>query len=149
MVKLRIVLPECSWHSFKAETVWATMLEDNLYRLENTPFFADNVSYHDIVFAWYDEERDALIVKSVQQRSGNSTFRIILADGIPYETFCTAIEKAQQPGCTYEGYKNYQFALNIPPAVDVKDVIAVLKDGEKAGTWYFEPSHVFDAGEQL
>ncbi|HWB27201.1 MAG TPA: DUF4265 domain-containing protein [Chitinophagaceae bacterium] len=149
MVQVKIMLPENDWYSFKAETIWATPLGDNLYRVENPPFFADNISYLDVVFAWHDTERNWLIFKSVRQRSGNSTFRIILGDDSTYETFCAGIAPALEMGCTYENIKNHQFALNVPAGVDIKSVTGILNKGQTAGVWYFEPSHIFNDKEVL
>ncbi len=137
------MLPESDWHSFAAETIWATPLGNNLYRIENALFFADSISYHDTVFAIADEENITPLVKGVTERSGNSTYRIILAEATGYEKFCEHIAEATALGCTCEGLREHQFSLNVPPAIPVVKVHAVLQKGEEEGVWFFEASHIY------
>ena len=40
--------------SAQVETLWATSLGNDQYRLENSPFYAYSVSWKDVVFAPFD-----------------------------------------------------------------------------------------------
>lgn len=137
------MLPESDWHSFSAETIWATPLGDSLYRIENTPFFVDDISYQDIVFAKEEGEGTIPIVRGVTKRSGNSTYRILLEGNIGYEQFCEYIAPATALGCTYDGLKGHQYSVNIPATLTVAHVHAVLEKGEEDGIWSFEASHIY------
>ena len=143
MVKIRITLPESDWHKFAAETAWATPLGDDLYRIENSLFFADGISYHDIVFARKEDGIEIPLVKGVTKRSGNSTYRILLSDMAGYEKFCAYIAPLTAIGCTYQGLKGHQFSLNVPSSVPVLQVHPVLQKGDEEGIWFFESSHIY------
>ena len=66
MTKLRILLEE-NPEGVQAEWVWATILKNGNYRIENCPL-ADGINYRDIVKADYVE--DILTFRSVVIRSG-------------------------------------------------------------------------------
>ena len=58
------------------ETLWAVHLQENLYRLDNSPFFAYRVSWEDIVETEADED-GVLCFSRVAVKSGNRTVRVI------------------------------------------------------------------------
>jgi len=149
LVKIKIVLPGSDWYTFKTETIWAEMLGDNLYKLKNSPFFADSISYDDVVFAVETENNDGLLFKSVRQRSTNSTYRIMLAGDTTRDEFNEMVQPLVNIGCTYSGYKDYQFALNVPATVEIEYADEILKKGEQDGYWFYEASHRYDGREQL
>lgn len=37
--KLEVELPEFDWHSDGSETLWATLIEDDTYQIDNVPVF--------------------------------------------------------------------------------------------------------------
>ncbi|SRR5712692_10453103 len=49
MRKIRVALPEDAWHKVEAEWLWAERVEDSIYALRNTPFYALGLSYDDRV----------------------------------------------------------------------------------------------------
>lgn len=146
-VKIKIMLPGSDWYTYRAETVWATPLGDNLYRIENPPFFADNISYHDIVFAVDYEGK--LLFKSVRQRSGHSTYRVMPAKDVSFAALIEYIEVLKQLGCTYAILQDHQLALDVPIAGAVAKADELLDKGEKDGILVYESSHRYDEGEEL
>jgi hypothetical protein len=64
--------------SANVETLWAFDLGENRYRLDNSPFYAYSVSVGDVVFAPVDPTDGRPTFKSVLEKSGNRTVRIIL-----------------------------------------------------------------------
>lgn len=58
------------------ETLWAVALSNNLFRLDNSPFYAYSVSWQDIVEATEDVEDFYEFVRVVE-KSGNRTVRIV------------------------------------------------------------------------
>jgi len=59
------------------ETLWAVPLGEDRYELANSPFYAYDVSWEDIVFAPFNEEEAIPTFSSVVRRSGNRTVRVI------------------------------------------------------------------------
>ena len=47
--KIRIDLPDDAWHGVGAEWVWGQRVEDDVYTLKNSPFYATGLSYGDVV----------------------------------------------------------------------------------------------------
>ena len=145
-VKIKIMLPGSDWYTFKAETVWATPLGENLYRIDNTPFFADNISYHDVVFAIGHE--GYLLFKSVRQRSGHSTYRVMPAKEVSVEAVTTYLETLKELGCTCGVFKSHHLSLNVPAGLAAQADI-LLNVGEEEGILIYEASHRYNEQEEL
>ena len=59
------------------ETLWATPLGNDLYKLDNSPFYAYGVSWEDTVFAPIDPQDGLPAFHSIVKKSGNRTVRVI------------------------------------------------------------------------
>ena len=109
------------------ETLWATKLSDNTYKLDNSPFYAYNVSWEDIIEAASEGVDSFPVFKRVIKKSGNKTVRIIfdspLAERNPLDK---RMEKLTKLGCTFEGANPKYIALNIPPNVELNKVKKIL-----------------------
>ena len=73
-MKVHVSLPN-HW-MIGGESMWAEPLGNNIYRLENVPFFSYSLNFKDEVEAKPDED-GILEIEKVVKRSGNSTLRII------------------------------------------------------------------------
>jgi hypothetical protein len=117
-----------------SESVWAKPLGEELYRLENIPFYAGEATLGDVVKArteegelWFDE---------MVEESDNSLIWVIVMDGDP-EELITAITDL---GCDVERCNSEYFAINIPPTVKLSKVTRFLAKNEKLGLLgYSEP----------
>lgn len=109
--------------SVNVETPWATKVGDDLYRLENSPFYAYSVSWLDIVRAPYsDEEQRPTFVETVE-KSGHRTVRIVfdppVEDGNESDRRLSEIVAL---GCSYEGANTSYICIDIPPHTDFDKV---------------------------
>jgi hypothetical protein len=77
--KIRILLPEDAWHKVEAEWLWGELIEDSIYALRNTPFYALGLSYDDRVKV--DDVDGNLTMLGVVSRGGHSTYRIFAKKG--------------------------------------------------------------------
>ena len=105
MVKITFNLDEAEWHGRPSETLWASRLEQgNSYRLENTPFFVNGVSFQDCVGAKHNLSQNRLEFSGVvTERSGHSTFMILFdSDDSEIRDLWSRLELL---GCTYESTK--------------------------------------------
>lgn len=138
MDKLTIELEPQAWHGYSHETVWATRLEDGLYKVENSPFFARGVSYEDTVLA-VPQKGLNMFVRTVAS-SGGSTYRIIPNKGSADAQFQRFWKLLETEGCTYEqGYFGYtMYAVDVPRDTDLQKVYALLNDGLSQKVWEFE-----------
>jgi hypothetical protein len=137
MVKVRLKGP----HAGDSETLWASPIADNLYRLENSPFFAYGVSWQDIIEAEPNRDRLLEYVRCVK-KSGNRTLRVI------FELFGSNDEPARavlghlsELGCSYEGMQPRLISVNLPPRVSMKVVTDFLNEQPALRWEYADPTY--------
>ena len=121
------------------ESLWAEPAGDCLFRLRNVPFFARGFSELDVVRVEQSDGR--LVVKSVDERGGHSTYRIFLPEKTTDEKFSGDYAPLAGLGCTYERSNRRLVAIDVPPQTDVYAVYAILESGEANGLWEFEEGH--------
>jgi hypothetical protein len=104
--------------SAEVETLWATHLGDDNYKLDNSPFYAYGVSWEDVVFAPFDPDEGRATFHRVVSKSGNRTVRVV------FETPIEAGNESDQLlqgllalGCDYEGANRKYISVNVPPGV--------------------------------
>jgi|SRR6185312_13144220 len=109
--------------SYVVETLWASHLGDDDYKLNNSPFFAYGVSWEDVVHAPFDPEEGRPIFQRVVSKSGNRTIRIVLDPPVEvgYESD-RVLQGLVAIGCSYEGASRSYVSINIPPEVELKKV---------------------------
>lgn len=130
------------------ENLHSKRSSDGLYVLDNSPFYAYDVSFCDEVRAKPINGR--LVFQTVAKRGGHSTYRVRLPTGKSHEDFLSKFSELERLGCTYEGTGNNErrlYAIDLPPSSNVADVYQILEDGEKAGNWEFEEAHFFKGYE--
>lgn len=136
--KIVIALPKDA--PTQEETLWAERLGEQLYRLDNTPWYAKGCALDDIIKC---EERPGqlpVFVKVVRP-SGNRTVRVFVPDTV--ERSATKAELfafLEQADCFFEEYGSAKglIAVTIPAAVDSESVLARLNDLEDAKRAYWE-----------
>lgn len=113
------------------ETLWATPLGDDKYKLDNSPFYAYGVSWEDTVFAPFDAQEGMATFQSIVARSGNRTIRVIVdppvSDGNASDLMLQSLVTL---GCSFEGANRSYISVNIPPAVELKQVHSYLIEVE-------------------
>ncbi|MGF1632175.1 MAG: DUF4265 domain-containing protein [Kiloniellaceae bacterium] len=117
----------------EVETLWATPLGDDLYRLENSPCFAYGVSLLDTVRA-RSAANGLPVFEAVVKKSGNRTVRVILDP--PAEAGNSSagmLDELVALGASYEGASRKYMAVNIGPEVDLERVCRFLT--EEAVQW--------------
>jgi len=109
--------------SAHVETLWATALGDDEYKLDNSPFFAYSVSWEDIVYAPVDPAESQPTFVHVVKKSGNRTIRVTfdppVQDGNESDQVLQGLVAL---GCTYEGANRGYMSINIPPEVQLQAV---------------------------
>jgi hypothetical protein len=63
--------------SAQVETLWATALGNDEYKLDNSPFYAYSISWKDTVCAPVDESEGLPTFIRVVKKSGHRTIRVI------------------------------------------------------------------------
>ena len=102
------------------ETLWATEVGEDLYRIDNTPFFAYSVSWLDVVYAPFDEDEKQATYKEVIKKSGHRTIRIIFDGPVTEEDDNYGkLQEIIELGCSYEGAYGTLVSIDIPPNIDL------------------------------
>jgi hypothetical protein len=122
MVKVGLHAPDDEF-----ETMWATPVGPDRYRLENSPFYAYGFSWLDIVEARPEDQSGLPVVVRRVEKSGHRTLRLILLPGTkeaPEQQ--SVLEELNRFGCTYEGYNPRYFSIDIPPGIAIEPVVDYL-----------------------
>jgi len=110
------------------ETLWADQVGADLYRLDNSPFWAYGVSWQDVVEAHPDPD-GVLRMTRVVEKSGHRTIRVILKAGVDVSPDSRAImEGVRTLGAGYEGMNATYLAIDIPPGVDLMTIAKYLTE---------------------
>jgi len=113
--------------SAEVETLWAYDLRGDRYKLDNCPFYAYGVSWNDVVLAPFDPIEGFPTFQSVLARSGNRTVRVILdPPASPGNESEELLNELTSLGCSYERATSSYVAVNIPPEVDLANIVATL-----------------------
>ncbi len=127
--------------SDNTETLWATSLGNDLYRLDNSPFFAYDVSWEDIVLAPPQTEHNYPHFEKVIKKSGNRTIRVFFDSPLEAGSESSEVNaKLNDFGCYYEGISTRFVSYNIPPDIDLQQVVALL-EGQPLEWEYGDPSY--------
>jgi Domain of unknown function (DUF4265) len=144
--KIKITLPKSDWHEYLSETAWAKPIGDNQYILESSLFFADGLSYQDIVYA--EPVGDNFPeYKYVIRRNGHSTYRVFLKEGTTPEQFEEYFQSLGEIGCSYEGFHERLYSVDVPDQTDIRLAFDILNQGEEKGLWFFSSAHVGHPGQ--
>jgi hypothetical protein len=113
--------------SADVETLWATSLGNDHYKLDNSPFYAYAVSWKDVVYAPFDKDEGFPTFQKIVSKSGNRTVRVIFEPPVDDgNTSDLALQGLVALGCTYEGAANRYMSINIPPEVEFETVRSYL-----------------------
>lgn len=109
--------------SSDVETLWASAMGDDHYRIDNSPFFAYSVSWQDVVYAPFDDAEGFPTFRRVVTKSGNRTVRVVFEEGVqPGNRSDRVLQGLVALGCSYEGANSKFFSINVPPGVDLDAV---------------------------
>ena len=116
------------------ESLWALNTEEDLYEIDNIPFFVRGVSPGD----WVSVKRSDGVnyFQSVERESPNSVLRVVAYD----ESLIPQLrETLVDMGCQSELIQIYNLiAIEVPQEVHLDSVLTYLEKGEKAGDWGYE-----------
>jgi hypothetical protein len=110
-----------------AETVWANLVGPDMYCIQNLPFFAYQISLHDIVLAPIDPASGVATFDRVISKSGNRTLRLILRKPIHADKKATRqLQELVALGCGYELANPTYVVITVPASVDILNVESLV-----------------------
>lgn len=122
------------------ETMWAKPVGRDQLQIRNQPMFAWGLSFDDIVSTKTLDGR--LFVDRVVERSGHSTYRLMLNEGVTWEVFEEAWSGLRELGCHYERFTTRFIGVDVPPSTDIYAAYPLFEAGTANGVWLFEEVHV-------
>lgn len=117
--------------SARVETLWATALGNDQFKLDNSPFYAYSVSWEDIVYAPLDPAEGLPTFARVIKKSGHRTIRVVFDPPVQNGNESDSVLKGLTAlGCTYEGANRGYMSIDVPPSVELQAVRQYLIDQE-------------------
>ena len=133
LVKLHIDLPN-HWGT-GGESLWAEPLGNDLYRIENVPFYAYGLNYQDVVRATVDSEDLKPEVRELVTDGGHRTFRVIFKENIERTKQETILDSLSSFGITYERATQSYIALDMEPSGNYQATMDQLHMMEGIASW--------------
>jgi hypothetical protein len=118
--------------------MWATPLENDLFRIENVPFFAYGLNFHDVVNATSETEEVNPEIRFVVSTSGHRTYRIMFDKELSREKQVELLDSLEVHGATYERANGKDVAIDIKPQGDYLAVYDQLDEYEASELLSFE-----------
>jgi hypothetical protein len=116
------------------EGVWSERLGKSGYKIDNIPFYVQDLSVDDVVLA--TESENGLVYTKTMERSGNSTIHVICYSD---EAKRELLNKLPALNCDYEiGVPSDLVAINIPPSANIGALLEYL--GEQSSVMDYEES---------
>lgn len=136
LIKIHIDLPN-HWAT-GGESMWAKPLGDNLYQIENVPFFAYGLNYLDIVRAESDSAERQPEIKELITPSGHRTFRVIFRKHIERQQQDEVLNSLKEFSISYERASANSISLDMQPSGDYQSVFDQLDELLKEDILGFE-----------
>jgi hypothetical protein len=137
--KLRKVLVDLPNHwATAAESMWAFLLDDGTYQIDNVPFYAYGLNYRDIVKVDGSEPDSLPVVVEVIEPSGHATIRVVFPKEIGKRKQKPIIDDLESIGVSVERAFENHVALDIPPEIDYDAVRDKLDEFENSGVLNYE-----------
>ena len=115
------------------EAMWAKALGEDLYELRNSPFYAYEYNFLDIVRAVPSAPDLKPSIEAVVERSGHRTIWITFAEAVPRETRLGLASELNQWKAYYEGADGRYFAIDVEPDGDYQATINQVETWRRDG----------------
>jgi hypothetical protein len=148
MTRVKVAFPIENVNGSTIENMHALPLGNQRYVLDNSPFYAFDISFCDEFFA--DGIDGEIVFSKIASRGGHSTYRIKIPIGKSHDYFLKYWDELEKLGCTFEGSSanlKRLYAIDVPPGVDVFSAYKVMEKYEGQGVWEFEEGHYCQAGQ--
>ncbi len=134
--KIHVDLPN-HW-AIGGESFWATPLGNDLFRLENIPFYAYGLNFHDVVKATSESEELIPEIRELVEPSGHRTFRVFFEKSIIRQKQEDILNSMQDLTISYERANGIYFSLDMQPNGNYQAVFDRLEKLEKENILDFE-----------
>lgn len=134
--KVHIDLPN-HW-AIGGESFWATPLGNDLFKLENVPFYAYGLNFHDVVKATSDSGDFIPEIRELVELSGHRTFRVFFDKNVDRKKQEEVLNSMQDLTISYERCDERYFSLDMQPEGNYQAVFDRLDELERENILCFE-----------
>jgi hypothetical protein len=134
--KIHIGLPN-HW-AIGGESMWAQPLGNDLYKIENIPFYAYGLNFQDIVRATLDSDELILEIRELVEVNGHRTFRVFFKKNIDRQEQEKILDSMSGLGITYERADKTFVALDMKPEGNYQAIFDKLDEFFEKGILTFE-----------
>ena len=132
------------------ERMWAKFLGDDLYEIDNIPFFAYDLHYGDVVRALAQDEQTVPVIVRIVRRSGHKTLRVAFDESTTDAQRADLIARLEGQGVIGEKMRGRFCAFSVPPERDYQTVCDLLFALENDGILTYETAvSSDDASKQM
>jgi hypothetical protein len=136
LTKVHIDLPN-HWAT-GGESIWALPLGDDLYEIRNSPFYAYDINWGDIVRVDSDDPKLKPEVREVVKRSGNRTLRVFFNEELSEEEQDSILSSLQYLDVSWERATERLVAIDVHPEANYQAVCDKLWGLENQGILEYE-----------
>jgi len=144
LVKIHLELPKSE--EVGGESFWAEDLGNDLYRLRNTPFYANGINFYDIVYAKASSDELQPSILRIHEYSGHKSLRVIFLDTASVEERGSRLKTLNNFSAFHENANGNLFAIDVEPEGDYSRVCDELFKWESRGILSSETSELRDGG---
>jgi hypothetical protein len=123
---------------FASESFWARPLGDDLYELRNSPWFAFDLHFYDVVRAVPDQPDEKPRILEVVRRSGHKTLRVVFPPKVSERQRVRMLRSLHRWRGFHEHYDGGLYAIDVEPDGDYGAVCDQLWKWEQAGRLEYE-----------
>jgi Domain of unknown function (DUF4265) len=136
--KILIELPPDHWSGTGGERVWAKPLGNDRYEIRNTPWYAYDMNWGDIVVCDGLSPAGLPIVAKLISTSGHQTLRVWFDESVTPTGRDAILDQLNQLGAWYENADDELYALDLEPGVDAVPILDYLAVAEERATLRWE-----------
>jgi hypothetical protein len=123
---------------FETESFWAKPLGGDLYELRNSPWYAFDLHFRDVVRAIPDQPGEKPRILEVVRRGGHKTLRVFFAPEVVEPDRLAMLESLNRWRGFYENGDGRMYAVDVEPDGDYAAVCDQLWEWEQAGRLVYE-----------
>ena len=136
LVKVYVELPDNE--DFGGESFWAKPLGDDLYELRNSPWFAFDLHFYDVVRAIPEKPGEKPRIVEVVRRGGHKTLRVFFDKGLGESEQLSMLSQLHRWKAFHEHARGHFWAVDVEPDGDYQAVCNQLWEWEQAGKLEYE-----------
>jgi hypothetical protein len=120
------------------ESVWARPLGGDLYEVRNSPWYAYDIHFGDIIRAQTIRSEEPPRFLEVVKSSGHKTLRVAFPKGMPEAAQVDLLDQLKDDGASYERANALLVAIDVLPSGNYQRVCDQLWAWEQQGKLEYE-----------